>query len=238
MPTPEAITLAIETSNPSAAEPGDAHGAAGVALGRSGASGAHLLGVERLRPTGRHDDDLMPAIDRLTGRAGVRPGDLTRVAVSIGPGGYTALRIAVATAKLIAEATGAACVAVPSAMVVARRVEAGGRAFAVALASKNDSTHITRFDEQGRPDLPGRLITATDLGGLNVGLLIADRFLPEPIAAAAREAGVEVRRPVFDPSACFEVSLGLPAVDPAALLPHYAREPDAVTQWRARGGRG
>src|SRR5919106_153062 len=77
--------------------------------------------VEMLAPKKRHDDDLLPAIDRVFKRATLSPSDLAggAVGVSIGPGGFTGLRIAVTTAKMFAEALGANVIAVPSALVAA-----------------------------------------------------------------------------------------------------------------------
>ncbi|HRJ50504.1 MAG TPA: hypothetical protein PKU91_08220, partial [Phycisphaerales bacterium] len=64
-----------------------------------------MLGVEDIDPTRRHDDDLMPAIQRLADRVGFRPSDVTRLAVSAGPGGFTAVRMAMTVAKSIADVT-------------------------------------------------------------------------------------------------------------------------------------
>ncbi|MFM9996698.1 MAG: tRNA threonylcarbamoyladenosine biosynthesis protein TsaB [Phycisphaerales bacterium] len=247
MPSPaaRALTLAIETSNPGGV------GGGGVAIGEGGpGAAARVLGVEAVAPTSRasgRDDGLMPAIDRLARRLGIGPRDLTRIACSVGPGGYTGVRIAVAAAKLIAEAVGARCVGVPSARVAARRVDralidvgaAGGpaRPFAVAVASKGDATFLTVFDAPSRPRDAGRLVTADDFASADFGLLLADRFLPDAIRAAAARRGIEIVEPVFDAAACFEESLILPEIDPEALLPVYPREPDAVTQWRRRSAR-
>lgn len=220
------LTLAVESSNPP-------YGA-GVALGAIEGDDARVLGVERLQEADRHDDDLAPAIDRLVRRAGVAPRDLARIACSVGPGGYTGVRIAVATAAMIAHASGAACVAVPSAAVVARRVRPGGRPFGVALASKGETTWLTLFDERGRPADEGRLVAAAEAATLDVALLVADRHLPAAIRSAAQARRIEIVEPVFDPAACFEASLALPDIDPAALRPIYPREPDAVTRWRSR----
>ena len=82
------LTLAIETSNPSAHE-----NAAGVALVRLREGEPQIIGIEHLRTASRHDDALMPAIERLFDAANLAPQDLDRVAVSIGPGGYTSTRI-------------------------------------------------------------------------------------------------------------------------------------------------
>lgn len=141
--------LGIEISNPSSG----ARGRMGEHIaGPSVALGRILPGVShpRIDPGcdeavgggDRHDDDLMPAIDRLCRRVGVAPGDLARVALSIGPGGYTSLRIAVATGKMIAEATGAQVVAVPSAIIAAWYVEQTTPAV-VCLASKGETSHAT-----------------------------------------------------------------------------------------------
>ena len=52
---------------------------------RDGAGNVH---VELLKASARHDDELMPAIERLVEKAGLTPRDLEAVGVSIGPGGY------------------------------------------------------------------------------------------------------------------------------------------------------
>ena len=75
--------------------------------------------VEWMSADVRHDDDLLPAIVRLYKRCALVPGMTDAVGVSIGPGGFTGLRIAVSTGKMMAEATGAKIVAVPTALVVA-----------------------------------------------------------------------------------------------------------------------
>lgn len=140
------MALAIEISNPSSGprgriDPDDPQFVAGpsVALGRfDDPQVPTLIGAEPLSDQSRHDDDLMPAIDRLCRRHSVRPGDLAHLAISIGPGGYTSLRIAVATAKLLAEATGASTIAVSSAAVAAYTIPIQPPAV-VCLASKGET---------------------------------------------------------------------------------------------------
>lgn len=230
------LTLAIETSNPSV------HPGPGVALGRIASGRVEVLGVEPLAKTSRHDDDLMPAIDRLFAGLGASPRRVARVAVSVGPGGYTALRVAAATGKMIAEATGARCVAVPTALALALRVPEGAEPFAVLLAGKGDSAWAAVFEKGWRGGIgagtgaTGRIVTGAEVDGLGVRALIGDRFTPEPIRARAAELGVPVHEPVYDPSACLEASAHLPEIDPAALAPIYPREPDAVTLWRRLHG--
>lgn len=253
------LTLAIEVSNPSAT------GAApdgvtpvpevvgpSVALAR----GPLVLDQEWVGASrGRHGDDLMPAIDRMVRRAGHTPRDVSRVYVSIGPGGFTGLRVAVATAKAIGESIIArggprSCtVGVPTARVAAlnhvlRRGDTDARPFAVALASKRDTAWLTCFDARGAPESgvtghPGLLAAAHDLAHLHrvhaLGVLIADQFLPGALRDAAAALGLAIEAPILSARACAIVASGLPGIDPACLMPMYPREPEAVTLWRARG---
>lgn len=226
------LILAFETSNPSAWTP-EAPVRPGVALGRARGQTLELLARAEVDPT-RRDDELMQACDRAVRAAGVRPGQLTDVAVSVGPGGFTALRVAVTAAKLIAHATGARVLPIPSAQVVAARVTPDGRPFAVALASKTDDAHVSRFSPNREP-LDAGLHSAASLERLGVARLIADRFLPQAMRDRAAELGIAVLLPVFDPLACLELAIHAPAVDPLALAPQYPREPEAVRKWRAIG---
>ena len=70
----------------------------------------------------RHAELLLPAIEYVMSRARVRPEDLDTVAVSIGPGSFTGLRIGLSVAKGIVEGTGCRLVPVPSAESAAYQV--------------------------------------------------------------------------------------------------------------------
>lgn len=224
------ITLAIETSNRGG----------GVALqlpdGR--------VEVEDLTPTRRHDDALMPGVDRLCGRAGVKPGDLEVIGVSIGPGGFTGLRIAVITAKVLAHATGANLVAVPTASVVAAACEPGrdaGEQMLVCLASKRDTAWTQAMSWKGERWDPTDAGVAREASEIDFSLfrtVIGDECLPSAFVAACESAGVTVCEPVFSAEACLRETLQLHKIrqyaDPMKLAPLYPREPEAVTVWRAR----
>lgn len=243
---PGELILGIEISNPSAAGASDRSGP-GVAIARASTPGAaEVLGVEMLRPVsgrGGHDDDLMPAIDRLCAGlrlapAGLRSGGLARVAVSTGPGGYTSLRVAVAAAKMIAEATGARVVDVPTSMVVAAPLRPALFPCAIVLASKGVTAWVEVLDTPARVR-SGALCDAAGLAALDgagVRTMVADHFLPASMRDGAAALGWTVREPEFDPGACAALGAALPAIDGADLLPRYPREPDAVTLWRQRKG--
>ena len=101
---PRDFLLAIETSNPSSWTPGSP-AAPGVAAARLVNGAPELLGVEPVDVAGR-DDDLMLRIEALTSRFGITPRQLASVAVSVGPGGFTSVRIAVKGMKLAMPALG------------------------------------------------------------------------------------------------------------------------------------
>ena len=62
----------------------------------------HLLAQTTLNIKKNHSITLMPAIDFLMNSLDMKPKDLDRIVVAQGPGSYTGLRIAVATAKTLA----------------------------------------------------------------------------------------------------------------------------------------
>jgi tRNA A37 threonylcarbamoyladenosine modification protein TsaB len=233
---PGRFCLAIEISNPSSgprgrimrAGPHPIDAGPGVALAHMDDAGnLEYLSTELLSDKGRHDDDLMPAIDRLCARHGARSRDLARLAVSIGPGGYTSIRIAIATAKMLSEVTAARIAAIPSWRVAARFRPA--EATLVCLASKDDSAWAALVPGPG----PLGLITAAEVLELKPAAIIADRFLPPPMREAALRIGAEVSEPIFAAASLLELAgPGAETVDATALTPLYPREAEAVSQWR------
>lgn len=221
------LTLAIETSNPSAQGPGHP----GVAARSDGVLHTEPVGAGR-------EDDLMPAIDRLFRRLGRTPADLGLIAVSVGPGGFTALRVCITVAKSLAFATAARCVAVPTARALAAAARRDGAApdLAILLASKGNSSHATVFAAGADQPAKERLIEAPDLAALEVRTLIADQFLPAAIRTEAERLGLAIRPPHFSAATVLELGEALAAAGAATpldeLAPIYPREPEAVTKWR------
>lgn len=223
------VVLAIETSQRRG----------GVAL-RDARGEVH---VERLGEERRHDDAMMPAIAGLFERAGHVPRELNTVGVSIGPGGFTGLRIAVTTAKIFAESLGAKVIAVPSALVAAasHHGEEGDRLLG-ALASKGEQCWMTRLvRKSGRWRIEGEpgLISATELSLAGVKRLLADSYLVQPIRAQCEQSGVEIIEPDFAVTGCLQETLeGMEqgvTDDPSKLKPLYSRPPEAVTLWAQHG---
>lgn len=246
-PDPPGPVLAIETTQRTG----------GVAL--RGPDGT--LHVERFEPRRRHDDRLMPTIAAIATEAGITPADLTAICVSVGPGGFSGLRIGIATAQLLAFANDAVTVPVPTAELVAAGTPGlppRGRVV-VCLASKNGRAWLAPLERTdpdaawtARPDDTTRAATTagagaeagtaaaatgdeTDLAALAPDAILGDEHLPEAFAGIA-----PVIAPVFDPAACLTAGLARLArgetVEPAALRPIYPGPPEAVVRWQERHG--
>ena len=233
--TPKAtheVVLAIELSNPSASP--DAHA---VALFSFDTDSASLIGSLPIAPTMRSSDSLMVLVETLCAEHEISPGDIARIIVSVGPGGYTALRISTTTAKVLAHTLGCALVAVPSALVAAQGIDPDHRPGLIALASKNQLAHCSIVEQDGSVESVG-VIGADEAGALvdarSVRSFIADAHLPSSFVEQAHRLGIEVHPITLDARNALQASAGIDPSSPIELMPIYAREPDAVTQWRTR----
>ena len=97
--------------------------------GRGGSVGLAVGGAVRgraLDPARRHNRDLAPAVESLLREADLAPPDVLAVAVSVGPGSYTGLRVGVVSAKAWAFATGCRLVPVPTFHALAAQADAAG----------------------------------------------------------------------------------------------------------------
>ena len=180
-----------------------------------------------------HAPRLLALIEAALADAGTGWADIGRLAVGVGPGGFTGLRIGIATARGLAQARGIPLVGVGSLEALA-----AGHAGPVAavLDARRGEAFLGAY-EDGR-----ELLAPAALGPEALQAAVA--ALPgEPLAvgdgaiafrAELERAGAVVPRdddPVHRVSAAAVCRLGAdPArapVDRDALLPDYRREPDA-----------
>lgn len=217
--------LAIETSGRSAP----------VALGR-GVDDVVSREVERSR---RHNLALLPTIDALCRERGVGASGLAAVFVSLGPGSFTGLRVAVAAAQMLGLSRGCDLVGVPTIEALAANVPPERRDEAVALCLNTKRGRAYAAVVHG-----GRFVRAA----ANVELEALWAGPPRPVAAVAEkldavpasvvwlnEGHAEVRAEVVYRLGR-ERWLAGETTPPARLLPIYGREPEAVRLWEARRG--
>ncbi|MFW6638878.1 tRNA (adenosine(37)-N6)-threonylcarbamoyltransferase complex dimerization subunit type 1 TsaB [Nocardiopsis algeriensis] len=211
------LLLAFDTATP----------AVTAAIGESSGDGVFTMRANAsLVDARRHGELLSPTIRTLTRVAGIDLSDLDAVAVGIGPGPYTGLRVGLSTAHALADALGIPCHGVTTldalafgtrrtqpfaAMIDARRKE-------VFWARYDD--HLTRVGEIA-VDRPAEI----DTGGLP---LIGDgaRMYAEVLGDTA-----SAPQPLY-PDAAALAELALLRLHRGEKLPEpsplYLRRPDAV----------
>ncbi len=89
MTVPGGWLLAIDTATPT------------IVVAAGSPDGA-IIAEEAFEGRYRHSQELLPAIVRLTERAGLRLADLAGIVAGTGPGAFTGLRVGLATAKTLA----------------------------------------------------------------------------------------------------------------------------------------
>jgi len=102
------------------------------------------------RPSG-HGRELVPAVDAVVSEAGIDKTDLGAVAVSVGPGSYTGLRIGVTAAKALAWALGCDLVGVSTLEALARDclelgVPEGARRLVPVVNARQREVYAAIFD--------------------------------------------------------------------------------------------
>lgn len=135
------LLLGLDTATP----------AVTVALHDGGQPLAQLVTVD----AHRHAELLAPAIAKLIADAGASAADLTGVAVGVGPGPYTGLRVGVVTARVLGAALGIAVYGVCSLDVIAADAVSGDTAgpggdFLVATDARRRELYWARYDRTAR----------------------------------------------------------------------------------------
>ena len=101
----------------------------------------------------RHGELLAPMIAKVMADAGASRADLTAVAVGVGPGPYTGLRVGVVTARVLGAVLGLPVHGVCSLDVIAAAVslrKGPGPEFLVATDARRKEVYWARYDADGR----------------------------------------------------------------------------------------
>jgi tRNA threonylcarbamoyladenosine biosynthesis protein TsaB len=199
----------------------------------------------------RHTTHLMALVVEVLGAAGVGWGEVDRIAVGVGPGTFTGLRIGVATAHALARAreidlvgvstlhslaraaavSGAGGAEAVMAVIDARRGEVFAAGWAAADAARPDAEPLLS-PRALAPDALTQAIRDDRLGWMAVGdgavefrqsLEHAGARIPEQDSGLNRVSAVEHCR----------LAIGLRPEPPEGVRPEYLRLPDAEITLRA-----
>ena len=116
----------------------------GAALVKSG----RLLAEINIQTGNTHSERLMPQIENLFALGNVSPADLQAVAVSIGPGSFTGLRIGLTSAKTLAYAWNKPIVGVPTLEALAYGCPAGSGFTAAMLDAQKGRVYLAVYQWQ------------------------------------------------------------------------------------------
>jgi tRNA threonylcarbamoyladenosine biosynthesis protein TsaB len=190
----------------------------------------------------RHSEVLLAEIERAVEEAGGW-SQVDRIAIGIGPGSFTGLRIGIATARALAQAQDLPLAPVGSLEALARGIsEAGGADLALPVFDARRSEAFAALYEDDAEEIWPPFVTppeqlAEKVAGLDRGLLAAGdgalRFGAELEAAGATVAPPD--QPVHRVAARHVCSVGEAAIEAPTdqVQPLYLRPPDAK-RWRER----
>jgi tRNA threonylcarbamoyladenosine biosynthesis protein TsaB len=188
---------------------------------------------ERLTEPPAHAAELLPAINDVMERADITFGDLEAIAVGVGPGTFTGLRIGVATARALAKANELPLRAVSSLAALAAGMPDGLRL--PTIDAKRGEVYAALFDgddERWPPFVTGIDALVARLADAGFTPVAAGdgslRFRDELEAAGIAVAPAETALHVVSAGHLCRRALGAPDVAPEQVVPDYLREPDAI----------
>jgi tRNA threonylcarbamoyladenosine biosynthesis protein TsaB len=183
---------------------------------------------------GRHASLLLGLVEQVLRDGGVTWEEVSRLAVGVGPGGFTGLRIGIATARALSQSRALEVVPVSSLEALAAGA-AASQPVAAVIDARRGEVFAAVFAPDGSPLLgPAALAPealAERLAALPATpLAVGDgavRFAEELASAGAvvPPAGTPVHR--LDAVQICRLGEVREPVDRDALLPTYLREPDA-----------
>jgi tRNA threonylcarbamoyladenosine biosynthesis protein TsaB len=150
---------------------GKGHLLLAIETGSRSCSVAVSAGPGDIRALAHEDTDhghatlLMPMIEAARRKAGCAYSDFARIAVAVGPGSFTGLRVGIAAAQGLGLAAGLPVVGISSFLAVAAgavRERPGQRVFAL-LDSRRDEPFLAEVDAQLRLARPAAVVSLSEL---------------------------------------------------------------------------
>ena len=208
-----------------------------------------LASVESARGK-RHAETLVPAIDVLRRQAQIDLSELGCVAVDLGPGLFTGLRVGIATAKAMAHALRVPMIGVTSLDLVAFPVRWSPRLIVAAIDARRDELFVATYRQ-----VPGGIQRLSDYRVSSPKDLATDLLATRDDVLLVGDGALRYREE-FDDLARVELAdQGLAYPSAASLVqlahaqalreefvnswdlePMYLRAPDAAINWATRDG--
>lgn len=181
-----------------------------------------------------HAEAIMPLIERVMSKVQGGFSTIDRVAVAVGPGSFTGIRIGLAAGQAIALACKAEVVGVSTLAALAAPLilEEFDGVVAAAIDARHGKVYVAAFGPDGRALLTPRRAGAHEaLRALGDGPLLLIGSGAELLAKEARAGGMAVRivSEQASPNIEYVARLGLAArPETAPAKPLYLKEPDVT----------
>lgn len=198
------------------------------------------LAIEQTAMERGHAEALMPMIERVMAKVEGGFSSLDRVAVTIGPGSYTGLRVGISAARAIAlaaeiPAIGVSTLAASAAPFIGRE---GGRVVAAAVDAKHGQVWFQALNAQGKQLVSVRQVNHRDAAraiGAGPVSLVGSAALAVANEAWAIGLDALVVDDAKAPDVVWVARLGMIAdPDSAPPRPLYLKPPETTPQDRAR----
>ena len=187
-----------------------------------------------------HAEALLPLVDRVIAQIDGRFATIDRVAVTIGPGSFTGLRVGISAARAIGLACKVPVVGVTTLSALLAPLVTSGerRMLAAAIDARHGGVFFQAVAPGGRSIVaPAHLSVRDAVRFLGAGPVVLTGSGAAIVAAEATAAGVSVSfmEAELAPDVTWVARLGM-AADPAQAMakPFYLRAPDAKPQDHAR----
>jgi tRNA threonylcarbamoyladenosine biosynthesis protein TsaB len=198
------------------------------------------VAIEQTAMDRGHAEALMPMIERVMAATEGGFSSLDRVAVTIGPGSYTGLRVGISAARAIAFAAGIPAVGISTLAASAAPLigREGGRVVAAALDARHGQVWFQALNAQGKQLVSVRQVNHRDAAraiGAGPVSLVGSAALAVANEAWAIGLDALVVDDAKAPDVIWVARLGMIA-DPESAPPRplYLKPPETTPQDRAR----
>jgi tRNA threonylcarbamoyladenosine biosynthesis protein TsaB len=200
-----------------------------------------LLASETLAMTRGHAEALMPLVARVMDAARLEFSDVDRIAVTVGPGSFTGVRVGIAAARGIALAAGKPAIGLTTLAALTAPHVAGGFSGTVVpvIDARHGQVYMQVFGPGGRAVMPPRLASVREAAAAarsSTGPALITGSAAEAVAAEwPSDEPPPTVVTTSAPEIVWVARLGAAAQAERALpRPLYLRPPDARPQDAAR----
>ena len=192
----------------------------------------------------RHGKALVPSIEDLCRQVSWSPEDIDVVAVSIGPGSYTGLRVGLVCARMICRFAEAELVAVPSLDVIARNAPYCHDRICVIVDARRNEIYSAAYERRSgvpmRRTDPAIVTPEALLGNLAKGTYLIGDGIPVVVSSLEGRDAAAAPEEEWTPRAETVAEIGSELYtqgvrhDVRTTEPMYLRRPAAEEKWECR----